>query len=140
MPTRRDNGVDHEVLDEEDFVDEKPRVRGLVDEQFDLLELQEYGTDNDEDYIGSVAEEDESLPSKLNDVLKIHKVSTVELDDNYRAPAELLSGEQGPEDEEAAAVLRKCAEYAEQYQNADEDEQELVIMGESSDESEVWDC
>ncbi|GAB2225148.1 hypothetical protein Drorol1_Dr00005936 [Drosera rotundifolia] len=140
MSTRHDNGVDHEVLDEENFVDEKPRVRRLVDEQFDLLELQEYGTDYDDDYNRSVVEEDKSLASKLNDALKIHKASTVELDDNYRAPKELLSGEHGPEDEEAVAVLRKCLEYAEKYQNADEDEQEHVIMEESSDESEVWDC
>ncbi|GAB2225962.1 hypothetical protein Droror1_Dr00021743 [Drosera rotundifolia] len=47
MCTRHDNGVDHEVLDEENFVDEKPRVCRLVDGQFDLLELQEYGYDDD---------------------------------------------------------------------------------------------
>ncbi|GAB2241393.1 hypothetical protein Droror1_Dr00018168 [Drosera rotundifolia] len=62
--------------------------------------LPEEGDEND-DYNRSVVEEYKSLASKLDDALKIHKAITVELDENYKAPAELLLGEHGPEDEEA---------------------------------------
>ncbi|GAB2209596.1 hypothetical protein Drorol1_Dr00026814, partial [Drosera rotundifolia] len=78
-------GSDVEVL-EDDFVVKR--------------NLPEEG-DKDEDYNRSVVEEYESLASKLDDALKIHKAITIELNENHRAPAELLSGEHGPEDEEA---------------------------------------
>ena len=89
------------------------------------LERQEYGSDSDEfdDY---VAEEDVmSLAEKLNIALKGHDKDDLELDGNYKAPAE---------------ILRRCVEYAEKYEEEDGVDKEVVIVEESSDESEIWDC
>lgn len=89
------------------------------------LERQEYGSDSDEfdDY---VAEDDvTSLAEKLNSALKGHDKDDLELDGNYKAPAE---------------ILRRCVEYAEKYEEEDGVDKEVVIVEESSDESEVWDC
>lgn len=81
---------------------EKPRVRRLIDEQFDLLERQEYGIDDDnsdyDDYYGDYEEnyraEDESLAKKLNLSLSNHVMDNQELDGGgkYNVPAE--GGEQ----------------------------------------------
>ncbi|KAI3411506.1 uncharacterized protein J3R85_017933, partial [Psidium guajava] len=63
-----DNGFPHNIRSRfvepnEEFDNEKPRERRPLDEQFDLLELQEYGSENDADdgYGGYIAEENESL-------------------------------------------------------------------------------
>ncbi|KNA08233.1 hypothetical protein SOVF_164440 [Spinacia oleracea] len=106
-------------------VNEKPRPQRLVDQQFDLLESQEYGSDSDDDYDNYVAEQEISLAEKLKSVLKDHEVDDLEFNENYKAPAE---------------ILRRCAEYAEKYENEDGDEKVVVIVEESSDESEQWDC
>lgn len=124
---------------------EKPRVQRLLDQQFDLLEHQEYGTDSDEDdYHDFVAEEDISLAEKLNNALKDQEIDDLELDGNYKAPADILHDKGRVKDGKvvtfAADILRKCVEYAEKYENADEDDREVVIVEESSDESEIWDC
>lgn len=117
------NRVLEEARDES--VTEKPRMRRLLDEQFDLLECQEYGTDSEDDYDGDIAEEDESLADKLKHVLDDHATDELEIDGEYKVPA--------PD------VIRRCVEYAEKYENEKEDE-EVVIVQESSDESEKWDC
>lgn len=89
------------------------------------LECQEYGTDSEDDYDGDIAEEDESLADKLKHVLDDHATDELEIDGEYKVPA--------PD------VIRRCVEYAEKYENEKEDE-EVVIVQESSDESEKWDC
>ncbi|ESR41973.1 hypothetical protein CICLE_v10011488mg [Citrus x clementina] len=106
-------------------VTEKPRMRRLLDEQFDLLECQEYGTDSEDGYDGDIAKEDECLADKLKLVFNDHVKDELEIDDNYKVPA--------PD------VIRRCVEYAEKYENEREDD-EVVIVQESSDESEKWDC
>ncbi|GAB4842880.1 hypothetical protein Ancab_012859 [Ancistrocladus abbreviatus] len=129
---------------EESSADGMLRVRRLLDEQFDLLELQEYGMDNDNDYGHEVGEKDESLAAKLSNVFKDHDINDIHLNDNYKAPAELLHVDEKQKDGEllnaAADLLRRCTEYAAKYENDDEDDQEVIIMEESSDESEAWDC
>lgn len=124
-------------------VEEKPRVRRLLDEQFDLLTLQEYGSESDDDHGGSMEAEDECLADKLNDVLH-HVKDDLELDDKYRVPADLLHSNGMPGNSEivetAAAVIRRCAEYGEQYDNENPDKDDVVILEESSDERELWDC
>ncbi|XP_047149272.1 protein LTV1 homolog [Vigna umbellata] len=130
-----------------DCVGEKPRPRRLLDEQFDLLERQEYGTDDDEDdgdyYENYQADEDESLAEKLKHSLKNHGMDDVELDDDkYKVPADLLKNKEAPQEEQddsAADVIRRCKEYAEGYEVEDENK-DVVFVEESSDESEVWDC
>ncbi|GAV72456.1 hypothetical protein CFOL_v3_15944 [Cephalotus follicularis] len=114
---------DDPVREGDDCVDEKPRLRRLLDEQFDLLEIQEYGTDKDEDYHGYISEE-ESLVDKLRHVLNDHVKNNEELDEKYEVPA--------------GDVIDRCVEYAKKYENDSEDE--VVVVQESSDESEQWDC
>lgn len=132
---------------------EKPRSRRLLDEQFDLLESQEYGTDDNsddgDDYYGDYDEsyqaEDESLAEKLKLSLRNHAVDSLELDNDekYQVPADLLKKNEALESEEqddsAAEVIRRCKEYAEQYE-VEDDDKDVVLVQESSDESEVWDC
>ncbi|XP_039004015.1 protein LTV1 homolog [Hibiscus syriacus] len=107
-------------------VEEKSRPRRLLDEQFDILELQEYGSDdNDDDCEGYMAEEEELLADKLKNVLNENDMDDLEQDDEYKAPA--------PD------IMRRCAEYAKKYENESEDEKEIVVE-ESSDESDHFDC
>ena len=66
-------------------------------------------------------------------------------DDKYKVPADLLKNKEAPKIEEeedcAADVIRRCKEYAEVYEVEDGDEdKDVVLVQESSDESEVWDC
>ncbi|KAK9270753.1 hypothetical protein L1049_026336 [Liquidambar formosana] len=138
------DGVGNHKLETGDYyVDEKLRVRRPLDEQFDLLELQEYGSNSDDDYDGSIAEEDEPLAHKLNNALKDHVMDNLEHDDKYKVPADLLHDNERPNDTETldstADLIRRCVEYAEKYENEDEEEK-VVVLDESSDESEVWDC
>ncbi|KAL4368984.1 hypothetical protein GQ457_05G003310 [Hibiscus cannabinus] len=105
-------------------VEEKPHSRRLLDEQFDILELQEYGSDDD-DCEGYMAEEEEELlADKLKNVLNENGMDDLKQDDEYKAPA--------------ADIMRRCAEYARKYENESEDEKVIVVQ-ESSDESEQFD-
>ncbi|KAI4323832.1 hypothetical protein L6164_023408 [Bauhinia variegata] len=127
-----------------DCIDEKPRVHRLLDEQFDLLERQEYGTDDDHHpYDDYLAEEDESLAEKLKLTLNDHVMDNLQLEnDKYKVPADLLKDKEAPkieEQEDSVDVIRRCKEYAERYEIEDEDK-EVVVVQESSDESEAWDC
>ncbi|KAJ0086649.1 hypothetical protein Patl1_09246 [Pistacia atlantica] len=135
----RNNAVEEE---ENDFVADKPRVRRLLDEQFDLLESQEYGTDSDNDYDGYDAEEEESLANKLKNVLSDRVTKDFELDDKYKAPADILHVNETAKGREAldsaADIIRRCVEYADKYEN--ENVEDKVVVQESSDESEEWDC
>lgn len=125
------------------IISEEPRVHRLLDEQFDQLERMEYGTESDDDYGGSVAEDYESLADKLNHALKDHATDDLELDEKYRVPADLLHDKEGLKDlgslDSSADVIRRCVEYAEKYENEDPNE-DVVVLEESSDESGGWDC
>lgn len=125
------------------IISEEPRVHRLLDEQFDQLERMEYGTESDDDYGGSVAEDYESLADKLNHALKDHATDDLELDEKYRVPADLLRDKEGLKDsgslDSSADVIRRCVEYAEKYENEDPNE-DVVVLEESSDESGGWDC
>ncbi|XP_061356887.1 uncharacterized protein LOC133301284 [Gastrolobium bilobum] len=115
---------------------EKSGALRLLDEEFDLLLRQEFGTNvnNDDDdgdcYENYQAGEDESLAEKLKPFLNNHDMDDQETDQsNYKAPA----------DDSAADVISRCKEYAEVYEVEDKDK-DVVLVQESSDESEVWDC
>lgn len=142
------NGVGNQLVKEGDeIVGDKPRAPRLLDEQFDLLERKEYGTDDDEDdddYV-YVAEEDEFLAEKLKHTLGDNLIDDLELDGKYRAPADLLRDTGGPKSKElletAADVIHRIVEYAEKYENESENEnKDMILEQESSDESEMWDC
>ncbi|KAF8405322.1 hypothetical protein HHK36_010226 [Tetracentron sinense] len=138
-----DESSNHLAESDDKCVHEKPRIPRLLDEQFDLLTLQEYDTDCDNDEYGSITAEDESLAKKLNHSLKVHVMDDMESDDKYKVPADFLHGDEGSNNGEllksAADVIRRCVEYAEMYDNENQDN-EVVVLQESSDESEVWDC
>ncbi|KAJ0978723.1 hypothetical protein J5N97_014197 [Dioscorea zingiberensis] len=124
---------------------EKPRVRRLLDEQFDLLTLREYDTESESDDAAYADIEDEPLASKLSSALKGHAIDDLDLEDSYKAPGDFFNGNEesgtGREPDEPADVIRKCVEYAEMYYHENhEDEEVVVLVAESSDESEVWDC
>ncbi|KAK9128896.1 hypothetical protein Syun_017693 [Stephania yunnanensis] len=144
-----DNDSDVDLSDEEESMrlgaHEKPRVRRLLDEQFDMLTLQEYDSDSESDFDdGLVVAEGEALADKLSHALKDHPMGELELDGKYKVPADILHASEGPRDEElvniAADVLQRCVEYAKRYDEEDQDYEEVVIVEESSDESEEWDC
>ncbi|CAA3033758.1 Hypothetical predicted protein [Olea europaea subsp. europaea] len=111
---------------------EKPRARRLLDEQFDLLELQEYGNDSEEEYSGYIDEENEcqeSLAEKIGHAFKDRPIEGLAIKE----------AEDIESPEAAADVIRRCKEYGEKYENENPD-QEAVIVEDSSDESEIWDC
>nr|XP_010909610.1 protein LTV1 homolog [Elaeis guineensis] len=122
---------------------EKPRVRRLLDEQFDLLTLREYDNDSEDDDAVYVDTERELLASKIKNVLKEYAMDDLELDDKYRVPGVYVHGHQVPSTETqldaSADIIRRCAQFAEQYCNESQDDEEIVVE-ESSEESEVWDC
>lgn len=64
-------------------------------------------------------------------------------DDTYKVPADLLKKNEAPNSEEqedfAADLIRRTKEYGEGYEVEDEDK-DVILVQESSDESEVWDC
>ncbi|XP_062081791.1 uncharacterized protein LOC133788350 [Humulus lupulus] len=139
----KDGAGCHVTVAANDSTVEKPRVRRLLDEQFDMLESQEYGTDDEDNDYGYIAEEDESLAEKLRHVLKDNVVDDFDLDGKYRAPADLIQSNENLESTElidsARTVIRRCVEYGEKYENDDQPD-DAIILEESSDESEVWDC
>lgn len=96
------------------------------------LELNEYADDSEEECIGYMDEEEcqESLTEKLNNAFKFH-------------PSNLLQLRKEADDNESpeptAEVIQRCKEYAEKYGDENDDLEE-VLVEESSDESEVWDC
>ncbi|XP_057437090.1 uncharacterized protein LOC130729372 isoform X2 [Lotus japonicus] len=128
----------------EDRAGDKPRARRLLDDQFDLLECQEYGTDDDGELYENYQAEDEFLAEKLKGSLNNHAMDSLEPDDDkYRVPADLLKKNETPNSEEqedfAADLIRRIKEYGEGYDVEDEDK-DVILVEESSDESEVWDC
>ncbi|KAI7743670.1 hypothetical protein M8C21_004118 [Ambrosia artemisiifolia] len=131
------DNIAHNIASSETLVDAKPRERRPLDEQFDLLELQEYGTDDESEYDNASSEDyegHESFAEQQNNV-------PLEIDGKYK----LLSNDKNIEEEpvtlETAADLRpRCMQYAEQYENENDNDKEDVFVEESSDESEGWDC
>ncbi|GER57060.1 LTV1-like protein [Striga asiatica] len=116
---------------------EKPRVRRPLDEHFDLLELQEYGADSEE-------EEEEEYDRYMDDEDNNQEILTEKLNSAFKdCPSGLLrlggAVEENEPPEPTPEVIQRCREYAEKYENDDNDLEE-VLVEESSDESEVWDC
>ncbi|KQK21533.1 hypothetical protein BRADI_1g61380v3 [Brachypodium distachyon] len=140
-----EHGVFSDMENDLEFEDEegepKQRVPRLLDEQFDLLALEEYG-DSDGD-TGGVRDGESELPTQVIDELKLFHSQSVYVDEVYRTPGEFVHGKldssTAEEAEESAKLIQKCAEYAEGYLNGTADE-EVMLVSESSDESEVWDC
>ncbi|PNX74119.1 LTV1-like protein, partial [Trifolium pratense] len=124
---------------------EQPRPRRLLDVQFDLLESQEYASDDhadgdDDDIYGDYEEnylaEEKSLAEKLKLSLSNDEMDSPKLDESgkYKVPKD-----EKEQDGFAGDVIRRCKEYGQQYEVQDDDK-DVVIFEESSDESEVWDC
>ncbi|KAL5706605.1 hypothetical protein ACHQM5_024750 [Ranunculus cassubicifolius] len=125
---------------ESEPVYEKPRVLRPVDEQFDQLCLQEYGTESDSDHGGSM--EEECLVDKLNNhVLINHVKDGLELDGGYKVPADILrEKDEGSDKEEYAQLIKRTAELGNMHDNEEVKDEVVVIEEESSDDDERWDC
>lgn len=124
-------------------VAENPRVPRQIDMLFDQLELNEYGSDNDGDgYEGEDGEEDGFMAQDVQNLIN-KEAKAYELEEKYMNPADILKNSDSVKDKEeldtAADIIRKTVEYAEKFENGNEDEFEEVTE-ESSDESEKWDC
>jgi protein LTV1 len=120
---------------------EPPRIRRPLDEQFDMLELQEYGSESEHENGDELFEENEyrkePLAEKLNHALKDHVKNDLQADEKYKAPSDLLHNQ----DEGANILIDKVRKYGEKYEKEDENrDEDVVIVEESSDESEIWDC
>lgn len=138
------------VGNEEEFADgtpvvveSKPRVIRQIDELFDQLELNEYGSeseDNDVGY-GEEEEEEEFNAQSVGNNLIYEKPKGYELDDEkYMNPADLLKNSDNVKDkEELENIIRRSVQYGEDLVNGNEDEF-VEVVEESSDESEKWDC
>ncbi|KAL5210773.1 hypothetical protein ABZP36_006396 [Zizania latifolia] len=128
---------------EDDEAEPKQRVHRLLDDQFDLLALEEYG-DSDDDNDGGARDGKCELPTEVIDELKLFHSQNVSVTEEYRTPADFVRGKldsSTTEDvDESANVIQKCAEYAERYLNETAEEEKVVLVSESSDESEMWDC
>lgn len=124
-------------------VTENPRVPRQIDELFDQLELNEYGSDSDCD--GYIAEDGEGEEFMAEDVQNLiyEKAKNYELEEKYMNPADILKNRDSVKDKEevdtAAHIIRRTVEYGENFDNGNEDEF-VEMTEESSDESEKLDC
>ncbi|KAJ4763110.1 Protein LTV1 [Rhynchospora pubera] len=125
---------DSEVDDEMDDVVQQ-RVRRPLDDAFDEA-FKEY-LSSDEDNGPIFGDENQAeLEEKLKGALKDFNLEDSVQEEVYKAPADSVK-----DDQEYAQVIRKCTEYAQKYLNESEgEEREVVLVSESSDESEMWDC
>lgn len=107
--------------------------------------VHEYGDDSNSDddcYVENKAEE--LLAPELKHALKEFPQDELDFEETYKVPADFLRQDQTTISsqlmESSADVLLKCAEYAQKYSQEDENNEEVLIFEESSDESEIWDC
>lgn len=124
--------------DDESEAAAKPRVSRPLDEQFDLL-YQEYES-NDGCTNDMYCEDEEYLAAKMSDALQIFGTETECKKIQYKVPKEDM--EQGSDVvlDASSDVIQKCKEYAKMYCNESENDKEVVLVEESSDDSEIWDC
>ncbi|CAH9077787.1 unnamed protein product [Cuscuta europaea] len=131
--------------EKDDSFKEMPRVRRAIDDQFDMLQLQEYGSEDDgDDYMDDENDCEASLAEKLSHTFKLHSIHNSEVDGNQKVPLDMLRiNKKMTDDEEAMEfapdVINRVREYAEKYENESVDE-ETVLFDESSSDSEIWDC
>ncbi|KAG2263506.1 hypothetical protein Bca4012_014571 [Brassica carinata] len=119
------------------------RVPRQIDELFDQLELNEYGSESDDNdgYMSGDGEEEEfRAPQSVGNDLIYEKPKDYELDEKYVNPADLLKNSDSVKDkEELENLIRRSVQYGENLVNGNEDEF-VEVVEESSDESEKWDC
>ena len=135
------SGVSNEEEEEGEFArppvaaeNNPSRVPRQIDELFDQLELNEYGSESDYD-----GEEEEFKAQSVGDLI-YEKPKDYELDEKYMNPADLLKNSDSAKDkEELEYIIRRSVQYGENLVNSNEDEL-VEVVEESSDESEKWDC
>ncbi|KAF8048738.1 hypothetical protein N665_2421s0007 [Sinapis alba] len=118
-----------------------PRVPRQIDELFDQLELNEYGSESEDNdgYMSGDGEEEFRAQSVGNNLI-YEKPKDYELDEKYMNPADLLKNSDSVKDkEELEYIIRRSVQYGENLVNSNEDEF-VEVVEESSDESEKWDC
>ncbi|KAL8059139.1 hypothetical protein ABFX02_03G067000 [Erythranthe guttata] len=116
------------------FDSEKPRTRRPLDEYFDMLELNEYGADSEEEEeYNEFMDVEESISEKLSHALKHNPSNLLHL----KRDKDVEEDDEPPE--LTAEVIRRCKEYGVKYEDEDDDLEDVLVEV-SSDESEKWDC
>ncbi|XP_050367086.1 uncharacterized protein LOC126785436 [Argentina anserina] len=114
-----------------------PRARRDVDDEFDMVLSREYDNDDDDeddDYEGG-DHDDEYFYGDEEDKSIEEKLKNVKLNDCVKDDFELNEYEVPGDNEE----IQKTKQLGKIYENEDQ-EDEVVFVEESSDESEKWDC
>ncbi|XP_062019268.1 uncharacterized protein LOC133735854 [Rosa rugosa] len=118
-----------------DFVVDDPRARRDVDEEFDMVLSREYDNDDDDDDYEGVDHDDDYFYGDEVDESIEEKLKNVKLNDCVKDDFELNEYEVPGDDEEK----QKTKQLGKIYEDEDQ-EDKVVIVEESSDESEKWDC
>lgn len=100
------------------------------------LELQEYGSDSEDEFENATSEDYEVHDSVAEKI----KPVPLEMEGNFKLLVNDKQIEEEPVSLETAPDLRpRCMEYAEKFDENTNDKED-IILEESSDESEAWDC
>ncbi|KAJ0248840.1 hypothetical protein HA466_0158840 [Hirschfeldia incana] len=133
------SGVSNEEVVVE-FAESNVRVPRQIDELFDQLELNEYGSESDDNDDAYMSGEEEAEDFTAQNLI-YEKPKGYELDDEkYMNPADLLKNSDSAKDkEELEYIIRRSVQLGENLANSNDDEF-VEVVEESSDESEKWDC
>eukprot|EP00252_Welwitschia_mirabilis_P024282 TRINITY_DN7159_c0_g1_i1.p1 TRINITY_DN7159_c0_g1~~TRINITY_DN7159_c0_g1_i1.p1 ORF type:complete len:536 (-),score=151.20 TRINITY_DN7159_c0_g1_i1:520-2127(-) len=139
------------------------RTARLLDEQFELLTLRDYGEADTADEFplydeGAVGTKDFKAP-EISSAMKEFLMNNMDFQSNYTAPSDAhfsktsvdkactpndkpVNDSVAPELETVppSSLISKCKDYAEIYVNESEEENETMLVEDSSDESDAWDC
>ncbi|KAG0470948.1 hypothetical protein HPP92_015494 [Vanilla planifolia] len=131
------------IAEDEFDCSSKPRVCRLLDEQFDMLRLREYDNSDSDD--GDYMEpKGQILTAELHDTLKKCIAGDLEYGGQYRVPGDYAHEKEAQrlpiQLNDSSDVIRRCREYAEKYCDGSLDDEMLIEVDGSSEESEVWDC
>ncbi|KAL6215706.1 hypothetical protein ACLB2K_015134 [Fragaria x ananassa] len=118
-----------------EFVVDDPRARRDVDDEFDMVLSREYDNEDDEDDYDGGDHDDGYFYGDEEDTSIEEKLKDVKLNDCVKDDFELNEYEVPGDGEE----IQKTKQLGKIYENEDQ-EDEVVIVEESSDESEKWDC
>lgn len=138
------------------LVEGMQRTPRLLDEQFELLALREYSDGNsdasdicDHDVVGA----GNIHAPEIDIAMKEFLTNNLDFQDKYTVPADIRIDRisKNPSENQDSAivhddtpvndVISKCKAYGEMYANESQEEKEIVLVEDSSDnEDEAWDC
>lgn len=139
-----------------DVVETMQRTPRLLDEQFELLALREY-SDGDSD-ASDICDHDvvgagNIHAPQIDIAMKEFLTNNLDFQDRYTVPADIRIdniSKNCSENQDSATVhentpvndvISKCKAYGEMYANESQEEKEIVLVEDSSDnEDKAWDC